>query len=114
MQERAERLLGSPASLGALALAFDESAASSAEVLVEGALVLPADARRHRRRLVLGAHQPVRLPAGHVGDVFAEALIAKAAEGVPSGWSSTGRLRSRGRLASSTTGSRPAVCRSAW
>ena len=83
MQERAERLLGSPASLGALALAFDESAASSAEVLVEGASFYPpmlAD--------IAAASSSVHINQfgfrpGIVGDVFAETLIAKAKEGVP-------------------------------
>ena len=83
MQERAERLLGSPASLGALALAFDESTASSAEVLVEGASFYPpmlAD--------IAAASSSVHINQfgfrpGIVGDVFAETLIAKAKEGVP-------------------------------
>ncbi len=83
MQERAERVLGSPASLGALALAFDESTASSAEVLVEGASFYPpmlAD--------IAAASSSVHINQfgfrpGIVGDVFAEALIAKAKEGVP-------------------------------
>ena len=47
-----------------LALAFDESTASSAEVLVEGANFYPRDARGHRRGLVVDPHQPVRLPPG--------------------------------------------------
>jgi hypothetical protein len=46
-----------------LALAFAQTAASSAELHVEGRTFLPAAARRHRRRVVVGPHQPVRLPA---------------------------------------------------
>ena len=41
LAERAEELVGGPVSLKSLALAFDESAASSAEVLVEGESFYP-------------------------------------------------------------------------
>ena len=46
-------------------------------------------------RHVLGPRQPVRLPARRDRRGFATALLAKAAEGVPSGSSSTGRARAR-------------------
>src|SRR5688500_8210457 len=83
LAERAEELLAGPVSLGALALAFDESAASSAEVLVEGEAFYPpmlediasASSSIHINQL---GFRP-----GVVGNAFAEALIAKALEGVP-------------------------------
>jgi cardiolipin synthase A/B len=78
----AERLLGGPVGRGALALAFDESTASSAEVLVEGASFYP-------RMLedIASASSSIHVNQfgfrpGIVGDGFADALIAKAAEGV--------------------------------
>ena len=63
IRAQAERILAGPPSRGALALAFDESARLVRRCPRRGRVVLPADARGHRRRLVLGAHQPVRLPA---------------------------------------------------
>jgi cardiolipin synthase len=67
----------------ALALAFTESTASSAEVLVEGNAFYP-------RMLedIASASSSVHINQfgfrpGVVGDAFAEALITKAAEGVP-------------------------------
>jgi cardiolipin synthase len=83
LAERAEELLAGPVSLGALALAFDESAASSAEVLVEGESFYPpmlediASASSSIHINQFGFRQ------GVVGDSFAEALVAKALEGVP-------------------------------
>jgi cardiolipin synthase len=83
LAERAEELLRGPVSLGALALAFEESAASSAEVLVEGESFYPpmlediasASSSIHMNQF---GFRP-----GVVGDSFAEALVAKALEGVP-------------------------------
>ena len=81
--ERAEELLSAPVSLGALALAFDESVASSAEVLVEGESFYP-------RMLedVAAASSSIHINQfgfrpGVVGDAFAEALVAKALDGIP-------------------------------
>jgi phosphatidylserine/phosphatidylglycerophosphate/cardiolipin synthase-like enzyme len=81
--EHAERLLAGPVALGDLALAFSESTASSAEVLVEGHSFYP-------RMLedIASASSSVHINQfgfrpGIVGDAFAEALIGKAAEGVP-------------------------------
>jgi phosphatidylserine/phosphatidylglycerophosphate/cardiolipin synthase-like enzyme len=81
--EHAERLLAGPVALGDLALAFSESTASSAEVLVEGDSFYP-------RMLedIASASSSVHINQfgfrpGIVGDAFAEALIGKAAEGVP-------------------------------
>ena len=78
----AERILVAPPSRGALVLAFEESTASSAEILVEGASFYPrmlAD--------IAAASSSVHINQfgfrpGVVGDRFADALIAKAAEGV--------------------------------
>jgi hypothetical protein len=81
--EHAERLLAGPVALGDLALAFSESTASSAEVLVEGDSFYP-------RMLedIASASSSVHINQfgfrpGIVGDAFAEALIGKAVEGVP-------------------------------
>ena len=82
IRQQAERLLAGPPSRGALALGFDESTASSVEVLVEGASFYP-------RMLedIAAASSSVHINQfgfrpGVVGDRFADALIAKAAEGV--------------------------------
>ena len=78
----AERLLGGPVDRGALALAFAESSAASAEVLVEGGSFYP-------RMLedIASATGSIHINQfgfrpGVVGDEFAEALIAKAEDGV--------------------------------
>jgi cardiolipin synthase len=83
IRDHAERLLARPADRSALVLAFSESSAASVEVLVEGANFYP-------RMLedVASASSSVHINQfgfrpGEVGDAFAEALIAKAAEGVP-------------------------------
>jgi phosphatidylserine/phosphatidylglycerophosphate/cardiolipin synthase-like enzyme len=82
IRAQAERLVAGPANRRALVLAFDDSTASSAEVLVEGASFYPrmlAD--------IAAASSSVHINQfgfrpGNVGDRFADALIAKAAEGV--------------------------------
>ena len=79
---QAERLLAGPPSRQALVLGFDESTAASVEVLVEGASFYPrmlAD--------IAAASSSVHINQfgfrpGVVGDRFADALIAKVAEGV--------------------------------
>jgi cardiolipin synthase len=80
--ERAEELLAGPIGRDGLALAFDENAASSAEVLVEGASFYP-------RMLedIASASSSIHINQfgfrpGVVGDAFAEALVAKALDGV--------------------------------
>jgi cardiolipin synthase len=83
LAERAEELLGGPVSLGALALAFEESAASTAEVLVEGESFYPPMLED-----IASASSSIHINQfgfrpGVVGDSFAEALVAKALEGVP-------------------------------
>ena len=83
IRAQAERILAGPPSRGALVLAFDESAASTVDVLVEGASFYP-------RMLddIAAASSSVHINQfgfrpGLVGDRFADALIAKVAEGVP-------------------------------
>jgi cardiolipin synthase len=79
----ARRLASEPVQRADLALAFSESGASSVEVLVEGKTFYPpmlAD--------VASATSSVHINQfgfrpGVVGDAFADALVAKAAEGVP-------------------------------
>jgi cardiolipin synthase len=83
LREHAEGLLSGPVHRGSNALAFAESSASSAEVLVEGRAFYP-------RMLedIASASSSVHINQfgfrpGTVGDEFADALVAKAAEGVP-------------------------------
>jgi cardiolipin synthase len=82
IRDHAERLLGERVGREELALAFSESSAASAEVLVEGASFYP-------RMLedIASAAGSIHINQfgfrpGVVGDEFAEALIAKANEGV--------------------------------
>ncbi|HEY1317694.1 MAG TPA: phosphatidylserine/phosphatidylglycerophosphate/cardiolipin synthase family protein [Gaiella sp.] len=82
LREHAERLLVNPVERHALALAFTESSAASAEVLVEGESFYP-------RMLedIAAAESTIHINQfgfrpGVVGDEFAEALLAKAAAGV--------------------------------
>ena len=79
----AERLLGAPVGLDALALEFAESSASSVEVLVEGEQFYPpmlADIEAASSSVHINQFG---FRPGVVGDVFADALIRKAKEGVP-------------------------------
>jgi cardiolipin synthase len=78
----AERLVSGPVSRADLALAFDESSAASAEVLVEGEQFYPPMLED-----ILRASSSVHInqfgfKPGIVGESFADALVAKAAEGV--------------------------------
>jgi cardiolipin synthase len=78
----AEQLLAGPVGLDALALSFDESSASSAEVLVEGEEFYPpmlADIESATSSVHINQFG---FRPGAVGDVFADALIRKAGEGV--------------------------------
>ena len=83
LRHHAERLLRAPVRRGELAMGFDESSASSVEVLVEGRSFYPpmlAD--------IAAASSSVHVNQfgfrpGEVGDAFAEVLVAKAREGVP-------------------------------
>jgi cardiolipin synthase len=83
LRSHAEQLLAAPVSRGDLALAFEESSADTAEVLVEGKSFYP-------RMLedIAAASSSIHINQfgfrpGVVGDRFAEALVAKAEEGVP-------------------------------
>jgi cardiolipin synthase A/B len=83
LRDHAERLLDVPVSRSDMSLAFSESVASSADVLVEGRGFYP-------RMLedIASAGSSVHINQfgfrpGVVGEAFAEALIAKAAEGIP-------------------------------
>jgi cardiolipin synthase len=83
LRSHAERLLAGPVSRGALAIAFSESSASSVEVLVEGRAFYPPMLED-----IASASSSVHINQfgfrpGIVGDVFAEALIRKAEEGIP-------------------------------
>jgi cardiolipin synthase len=83
LRSHAERLVTREVGLGALALAFEATSATSAEVLVAGTSFYPpmlAD--------IAAASSSVHINQfgfrpGVVGDRFADALLAKAAEGVP-------------------------------
>ena len=79
----AERLLAGPAELSSLALAFAESSAASAEVLVEGASFYPPMLDDIRQATSSVHINQFGFRPGIVGDEFAEVLAAKAAEGVP-------------------------------
>jgi cardiolipin synthase A/B len=82
LRERAERLLHEDVQLADLALRFDESIANTADVHVEGRNFYPQILED-----IAAASSSVHINQfgfrpGAVGDQFAEALLAKAAEGV--------------------------------
>ena len=83
LKAHAERVVTRELGRGALALSFEESTAGSAEVLVEGQSFYPRILED-----VASATSSVHINQfgfrpGVVGDEFAEALLAKASEGVP-------------------------------
>lgn len=83
LRDHAARLATEPVGRADLALAFAESSASSVEVLVEGKAFYPpmlADVASARSSVHINQFG---FRPGVVGDAFAEALVAKAAEGVP-------------------------------
>ena len=83
LRGHAEQLLDRPVYLHDLALAFDESSASSAEVLVEGEQFYPpmlADIESAETSVHINQFG---FRPGVVGDRFADALIRKAKDGVP-------------------------------
>ena len=83
IRERALRLVSGPVSRGDLALAFAESRASSAEVHVEGRNFYPPMLEDiHAATSSVHINQFGFRP-GVIGDAFADALVAKAASGVP-------------------------------
>ena len=81
--KHAERLLSRPVGRGDLALAFSESSASTAEVLVSGETFYPRMLDDIRAASSSVHINQFGFRPGLVGDAFADALIAKAAEGVP-------------------------------
>ena len=83
IREHAERLATGPVGRGDLALAFDESSASSVEVHVEGRNFYPPMLED-----IASATSSVHINQfgfrpGVVGEAFADALVAKAADGIP-------------------------------
>jgi cardiolipin synthase len=83
LSDRARRLLDRPARRDDLALAFQVSTASSAEVLVEGRSFYPPMLDDIAAAAFCVHITQFGFKPGVVGDVFAEALVKKAAEGVP-------------------------------
>jgi cardiolipin synthase A/B len=82
VRDRAEQLATGPVSRADLALAFDETVASSVEVLVEGRNFYPPMLDD-----VASASSSVHVnqfgfKPGAIGEAFADALIAKASDGV--------------------------------
>src|SRR6188474_671488 len=83
IREHAERLAASPVTRGALSTAFEESYASSVEVLVEGKAFYPPMLED-----IASASSSIHINQfgfrpGVVGDRFAEVLVAKAKQGIP-------------------------------
>jgi cardiolipin synthase len=83
LRAHAEQLLAVPVEDTDLALAFDESTASSAEVHVEGRNFYPPMLED-----IASASSSIHINQfgfrpGDIGEAFASALLAKAAEGVP-------------------------------
>jgi cardiolipin synthase len=83
IREHAERFAGGPVALAALSMAFEESSAASAEVLVEGRSFYPPMLED-----IASASSSVHINQfgfrpGVVGDRFAEVLVAKATAGIP-------------------------------
>jgi cardiolipin synthase A/B len=83
LRERAGRLVGGPVQRDDLVLAFDETVASTVDVHVEGRNFFPLILRD-----IAAATSSVHINQfgfrpGAIGDAFATALLAKAAEGVP-------------------------------
>ncbi|HET7515608.1 MAG TPA: phosphatidylserine/phosphatidylglycerophosphate/cardiolipin synthase family protein [Gaiella sp.] len=83
IREHAERILGAPVALRDLAVAFDESRASSVEVLVEGKAFYPPMLADIASAATAVHINQFGFRPGEIGDQFAEVLVAKAREGVP-------------------------------
>jgi cardiolipin synthase A/B len=83
LRDHAERFATRPVQRSDLALAFEESVSASAEVHVEGANFYPPmleDVRAAKSSVHINQFG---FRPGVVGEAFAEALVAKAKEGVP-------------------------------
>jgi cardiolipin synthase A/B len=83
LRDQAERFATSRVERSDLSLAFDESVASSAEVHVEGANFYPPMLEDIRSATSSVHINQFGFRPGVVGEAFAEALVAKAREGVP-------------------------------
>jgi cardiolipin synthase A/B len=83
LRDLAQRFATSPVERADLSLAFEESVASSAEVHVEGANFYPPMLEDIRSAASSVHINQFGFRPGVVGEAFAEALVAKAAEGVP-------------------------------
>jgi cardiolipin synthase len=83
LRDHAELLAKRPVQRSDLALAFDESVAASAEVHVEGANFYPPMLEDIRAAKSSVHINQFGFRPGVVGEAFAEALVAKAKEGVP-------------------------------
>ena len=83
LRERAERLVHSHVRRSDLALDFDETLASSAEVHVEGRNFYPPMLRDIESATSSVHINQFGFRPGLVGDQFAESLLAKVGEGVP-------------------------------
>ena len=82
LRKRAERLLGQRVRRADLAFAFEETTCSTAAVLVEGRTFYPAMLED-----IMGASSSIHINQfgfrpGKIGETFASALLAKAADGV--------------------------------
>jgi len=83
LRDHAERLATRPVQRSDLAIAFYESVAASAEVHVEGANFYPPMLEDIRAAKSSVHINQFGFRPGVVGEAFAEALVAKAKEGVP-------------------------------
>ncbi len=83
IREHAERVLTAPVALRDLAMRFEESGASSVEVLVEGDAFYPPMLEDVRSASSSIHINQFGFRPGEVGDAFADALVAKARDGVP-------------------------------
>ena len=105
VRARAERLLREPVRLADLALAFDETVASTVDVQVGGRNFFPPMLRD-----IGSASSSIHINQfgfrpGAIREQFAAALLAKVADGVRSGSSWTHRVPVQmGRVAGSTSG----------
>jgi cardiolipin synthase len=83
IRDHAERLAARPVAIGDLAIAFEESRAATAETLVEGTAFYPPMLED-----IASASSSIHVNQfgfrpGAVGERFAEALVAKAKDGIP-------------------------------
>ena len=82
VRARAERLVGSPVQLGDLALAFDETTVATVDVHVGGSSFFPAILDDITAATSSVHVNQYGFRPGTIGEQFANALLAKAAEGV--------------------------------